>query len=90
MQPVDFSDREVLRFRTRGDGRTYVVMLFGSAPAGIPPSVPFTAPREWIEVEIPLARFPTAAPGIIGGLAFVAQAPPVGAFAFELDDVEIR
>ena len=91
MQPVDFSDREVLRFRTRGDGRTYVVMLFGGGPgAGIPPSLPFTAPREWTEVEIPLARFPAAAPGIIGGLAFVAQVPPLGGFGFEIDDVEIR
>ena len=96
MQPVDFSGREVLRFRTRGDGRGYVVMLFsGGGAATVPPSVPFTAPADWTEVEIPLARFPTAAPGLIGGLAFVATAPPgapatAGAFAFELDDVEIR
>ena len=91
MQPVDFSDRETLRFRTRGDGRTYMVMLFGAdLSAAVPASVPFTAPTAWTEVEIPLARFPTSAPGIIGGLAFVAQAPPLGAFAFAIDDVEIR
>ena len=91
MQPVDFSDRSVLRFRTRGDGRTYVVMLFADgAGATVPPTVPFTASAEWSAVEIPLERFPTATPGIIGGLAFVAQAPPVGAFGFEIDDVEIR
>jgi imidazolonepropionase-like amidohydrolase len=91
MQPVDFSDREVLRFRTRGDGRAYIVMQFGAgAGMGIPPSLPFTATAEWTEVEIPLERFPTATPGIIGGLAFVAQAPPLGSFAFEIDDVEIR
>ena len=91
MQPVDFSDRETLRFRARGDGRTYFVLLFaGGVSATVPPSVPFTARAEWSEVEIPLARFPTATPGVIGGLAFVAQAPPLGAFSFELDDVEIR
>ena len=94
MQPVDFSGREVLRFRTRGDGRGYLVMLFsGGASVAVPPSVPFTAPADWTEVEIPLARFPTATPGLIEGLAFVATAPPgfpAGAFAFELDDVEIR
>ena len=90
MQPVDFSDREVLRFRVRGDGRTYAVGLFGAvAGAGAPPSVPFAAPPEWTEVEIPLARFPAADPGVISGLAFVAEAP-AGAFAFELDEVEIR
>lgn len=91
MQPVDFSDRETLRFRTRGDGRTYRVMLFGAdVNAAVPASVPFTASTAWTDVEIPLVRFPTSAPGIIGGLAFVAQAPPHGAFSFEIDDVEIR
>ena len=90
MQPVDFSGREALRFRVRGDGRTYLVMLFsGGAAATVPPSVPFTALPDWTVVEIPLARFPTATPGLIGGLAFVATTP-AGAFAFELDDVEIR
>ena len=91
MQPVDFSDRETLRFRARGDGRAYSVMLFGAdVSASVPASVPFTVSAEWRDVEIPLARFPTTAPGVIGGLAFVAQAPPLGRFAFEIDDVEIR
>ena len=91
MQPVDFSDRDTLRFRARGDGRTYHVMLFGAdAGASAPPSVPFTTSAQWSEIEIPLARFPTATPGLIAGLAFVAQAPPLGSFLFEIDDVEIR
>ncbi len=35
MQPVDFSGREVIRFRTRGDGGQYSVMLVaGPDPAG--------------------------------------------------------
>ena len=88
-QPVDFSCREVVRFRTRGDGRTYVVMLFDGSDAGVPPSVPFTGSEVWTEVEIPLARFPTATPGLIGGLSFIASIVP-GTYAFEFDDVEIR
>ncbi len=90
MQALDFSGRSVLRFRTRGDGRTYTVMLFGAgAAATVPPTVPFVAGSEWAVVEIPLESFATADPSIIAGLAFVAQAP-LGSFAFELDDVEIR
>ncbi|WP_423927177.1 CIA30 family protein [Candidatus Palauibacter sp.] len=90
MQAVDFSGRSVLRFRTRGDGRSYTVMLFGAgAAATVPPMVPFVAGPEWTVVEIPLERFATADPSIIAGLAFGAQAP-LGSFAFELDDVEIR
>ena len=91
MQPVDFSDRETLRFRARGDGRTYIVMLFsGDTSTTVPAMAPFTASAEWNQVEIPLAQLPSASPGIIGGLAFVAQAPPLGVFGFEIDDVEIR
>lgn len=90
MQAVDFSGCSVLRFRTRGDGRTYTAMLFGAgAAATVPPTVPFVAGPEWAVVEIPLESFATADPSIIAGLAFVAQTP-LGAFAFELDDVEIR
>ncbi len=90
MQPVDFSGREVIRFRTRGDGRHYSVMLISSAqPVGPPPTVTFIAPEEWTQLEIQLEDFPTATPEIIAGLAFVAQGP-VGTYAFEVDEVEVR
>ena len=90
MQPVNFSGREVIRFRTRGDGGQYSVMLISSAdPAGTPPTVTFVAPEEWTQVEIPLEDFPTATPEIIAGLAFVAEGP-VGTFTFELDELEVR
>ncbi|MYD00160.1 MAG: amidohydrolase family protein [Gammaproteobacteria bacterium] len=90
MQPVDFSGREAIRFRTRGDGRQYSVMLISSAePAGPPPTVTFIAPGEWTQVEIRLEDFPTATPEIIAGLAFVAEGP-VGSFSFEVDEVEVR
>ena len=90
MQPVDFSGREAIRFRTRGDGRQYSVMLISSAePAGPPPTVTFIAPEEWTQVEIRLEDFPTATPEIIAGLAFVAEGP-VGGFSFEVDEVEVR
>ena len=90
MQAVDFSGRTTLRFRTRGDGRSYAVMLFGAgAAATVPPMVPFVAGPEWAVIEIPLDSFATANSSIIAGLAFVAQAP-LGSFTFELDDVEIR
>ena len=46
MQPVDFAGREVLRFRTRGDGRTYMAMLFG-AGANLKPDIVLT------DIEMP-------------------------------------
>ena len=90
MEAVDFAGRDTLVFRTRGDGRQYTVMLFGESPVGtLPATVPFVAGPEWSVVEIPLDSFPTSNPTVISGLAFVAQTP-LGSFAFELDDVEIR
>ena len=65
LQLVDFSNRKVLRFRARGDGRSYTVMLFDGG-AGVPPSVRFTASPMWAEIEVPLVRFPTTTPGLIG------------------------
>ena len=83
MQPVDFSGREVIGFRTRGDGRRYSVMLISSgAPVGPPPTVTFIAPEEWTQVEIRLEDFPTATPEIIAGLAFVAEGAVIGGFGF--------
>ena len=79
MQPVDFSGREVIRFRTRGGGGQYSVMLrSGPDPAGPPPTVTFVAPEEWTQVEIRLEDFPTPTPEIIAGLAFVAEGPVGG------------
>ena len=88
MQPVDFPGRELLRFRTRGDARDYLVMLFGSGAAGVPPSVPFTAPADWTEWRSRWRASRRSAPAI-GGLAFVAMAPTDN-YTFELDDVEVR
>ena len=90
VQPVDLSGREVIRFRTRGDGREYSVMLINSAElVAPPPSVQFVAPEEWTQVEIRLEEFPTPTPETIAGLAFVAEGV-VAPFVFEVDEVEVR
>ena len=69
MQPVDFSGREVIRFRTGGWGAVLGDAAIRPDPAGPPPTVTFVAPEEWTQVEIRLEDFPTATPEIIGGLA---------------------
>ena len=90
MQPVDFSGREVIRFRTCGDGRHCSVMLISSAtPAGPPPTMAFVAPEEWTRLAIRLEDFPTAPLEVIGGLASVVEGV-VGPFALEVDEVEVR
>lgn len=90
MQPVDLSGRKELVFKARGDGRSYSVMLFSGAQMQSMPSMkPFVAGPEWKEVRLPLANFSGADLVRVRGFAFTAG-QPIGAFAFEIDDVEVR
>jgi imidazolonepropionase-like amidohydrolase len=90
MQPADFASRKELVFKARGDGRNYSVMLFsGAQMQSMPRMKAFTAGSEWKEVRIPLADFNGADLVRVRGLAFTAG-QPMGAFAFEIDDVEVK
>ena len=89
MAAVDFSERTELRFRVRGDGRTYSAMVFSGSMEGIPPSQNFQASDAWSTVTLPLDAFYGAKRELLRGIAFTAVGPP-GDFFFELDDVEIR
>ena len=90
MQPADLSSRKTLVFRVRGDGRHYSAMLFSGVQMQSMPSVkPFVAGPEWTEVRIPLDSFNGADLSRVRGFAFTAG-QPVGAFAFQIDDVELK
>ncbi len=90
MQPADLSTRKELVFKARGDGRMYSVMLFSGAQMQSMPSIKtFVAGKEWAEVRFPLDAFNGADLTRVRGLAFTAG-QPVGAFAFEIDDVELK
>jgi imidazolonepropionase-like amidohydrolase len=90
MQPADLSARKDLVFRVRGDGRTYSAMLFSGVQMQSMPSVkPFVAGPEWTVVRIPLSAFNGADLSRVRGFAFTAGQPQ-GAFAFQIDDVELR
>jgi hypothetical protein len=65
-------------------------MLFsGTQMQSMPSMKPFVAGKEWTEVRLPLAAFNGADLARVRGLAFTAG-QPVGAFAFEIDDVELK
>lgn len=90
MQPADLSARKALVFRVRGDGRTYSAMLFSGAQVQSMPSIrPFVAGPEWSEIRIPLDGFTGADLSRVRGFAFTAGQPQ-GAFAFQIDDVELK
>jgi len=87
MQPADLSAARVLRFKVRGDGKTYQVMLMGAAN-GRPSSVPFVAGPDWAEISVPLSAFAGIDPAAVAMLAFSAGPQP-GEYRFELADVRL-
>jgi imidazolonepropionase-like amidohydrolase len=87
MQPADLSAARVLRFRVRGDGKTYQVMLMGAAN-NRPSSVPFVAGQEWEDISVPLSAFAGIDPAAVAMLAFSAGPQP-GEYRFELADVRL-
>jgi len=87
MQPVDLSASRILRFRVRGDGKSYQVMLMGAGNQR-PSMVPFVASEEWKEVSVPLKDFAGIDPTAIAMLAFSAGPQP-GDYRFELADVRL-
>ncbi|MDY0977804.1 CIA30 family protein [Massilia sp. CFBP9012] len=87
MRPVDLSAAKTLRFKVRGDGKTYQVMLMGAGNAR-PSTVPFVAKGEWEEVSVPLSAFAGIDPAAVAMLAFSAG-PQAGDYRFELVDVRL-
>ncbi|MBD8721845.1 CIA30 family protein [Oxalobacteraceae sp. CFBP 13708] len=87
MQPADLSAARVLRFKVRGDGKTYQVMIMGAAN-NRPSSVPFVAGKEWEDISVPLSAFAGIDPAAVAMLAFSAGPQP-GEYRFELADVRL-
>lgn len=87
MQAVDLSAAKVLRFKVRGDGKTYQVMLMGAGNQR-PSMAPFVAGPEWQEISMPLTAFAGIDPAAVAMLGFGAGPQP-GDYRFELADVRL-
>ncbi len=89
MQSVDLAHKKEIAFWVKGDGRRYSVMLFSGANPRMPSVQQFTASSAWQEVHIPLSGFAGGDPSRVMGFALCAG-QPLGAFDFEIDQVELR
>ena len=87
MQAADLSAAKVLRFKVRGDGKAYRVMMMGAGDR-TPRTVPFTARADWEEISMPLSAFAGIDPAAVAMLAFSAGPQP-GDYRFELADVRL-
>lgn len=88
MTPADLSSKKELRFRAKGDGKIYRVMLFAQSKGRMPLIATFVAGPEWTEVRMPWQTFGTDGKDIMGIL--IGGGPAPGPFRFQVDDVELR
>ncbi len=88
MAPVDLSARQGLAFRTRGDGRTYRVMVFARSKGSTPLTRTFVAGPEWTEVAMAWSDFGIDGSDVMG--VVLAGGPQPGPFGFRVDDFRLR
>lgn len=87
MQPVDLGSVKLVRFRTRGDGKTYQLIAM-SQGLQIPGAKRFTAGPEWTEVTVPFSELKGIDPAAVTMLGFNAGPQP-GEYRFEIADVRL-
>jgi imidazolonepropionase-like amidohydrolase len=88
-QPANVSSKKALRFRARGDGKTYRVMLFATSTGYMPLVKTFTAGAEWTEHTFPFASFGSINGSDLTAIIF-AGGPAPGEFELRLDDVRLE
>jgi imidazolonepropionase-like amidohydrolase len=88
MAPVNLSSKKAVSFWTRGDGRTYQLMLLTKRTGTMPVPRSFTAGPDWAEVTIPFSDLGTDGSDI-EALMFAEVAVP-GRFTFVIDDVRLE
>ncbi|MPY86895.1 MAG: amidohydrolase family protein [Luteitalea sp.] len=89
MEGVNLSAFTELRFWARGDGGTYLVMVFAERFGMVPVEVPFEAGVDWREHVIPFSTFQGLDGRGVRGILFSARPGP-DRFAFQIDDVQFR
>lgn len=85
---MDYSRRQTLSFRARGDGREYMVMMMGPALDTIPAMYNFVAGPDWQQVRVPLKDMASIDLQRVKLISFGTMAP--GAFRFQIDDVRVE
>ncbi|HEX7832041.1 MAG TPA: CIA30 family protein [Thermoanaerobaculia bacterium] len=88
MAPANLSHTKELRFRTRGDGKTYRVLVFARSKGMFPLTRTFVADGEWKDVTMPWSAFGIDAHDLMAVL--FCGGPQGGPFAFEVDDVRLE
>ena len=87
-QPADLSSKKAIRFRAKGDGQTYRVMVFAQSKGYTPLMKTFVAGSDWAEHEFPIASFDGLTGKDITAI-IIAGGPKPGPFSVQVDDVRL-
>jgi len=87
--PADLSSKKTLSFWAKGDGRTYVVLLFTQSGGYTPAVRLLTLGPDWKEFRFPLAEFNGTDGKDVTAIMYSAG-PPAGDFSFTLDSVRLE
>jgi hypothetical protein len=85
---MDYSHKQTLSFRVRGDGHEYMVMMLGPTLDTMPAMHNFVAGADWQQVQIPLKDMASVDLQRVKLISFGTMAP--GAFRFQIDDVRLE
>lgn len=85
---MNLSARKGIRFLARGDGRTYVVMLFARSRGRMPVTQSFVAGATATQVQLTWSQFSGLDGSDIMGI-FIGASTDVGRFSLTIDDVEL-
>lgn len=88
MAPANLSSTKELRFRARGDGGTYRVLVFAKSKGMFPLTRTFTAGSEWSHYTMPWSSFNGIDAHDVMAVLFCGGPQP-GDFSFEVDDVAV-
>lgn len=88
MAPANLSSMKGVRFMTRGDGKSYRLMVFSRSKGMMPLIHPFTAGPEWQEVNVPWSVLGIDGSDVMAIL--FSGGPQPGAFSLQVDEVTLK
>ena len=88
-RPPNLSAKKELSFWAKGDGRTYVVLMFAESRGYTPAALTFAADKAWKRYTFALSQFDGLDGHDLMGIFFGA-APPAGKFSLQIDRVELH
>jgi imidazolonepropionase-like amidohydrolase len=87
MAPANLAGFQGVSFWTKGDGRSYELMLFATRLGRMPAVKNFTAGSDWTQITVPFAELNLDGSDILG--IFLGGGPALGTFRFQVDEVRL-